>query len=91
MGLFLLRFWPVLIPLLIYIVWMFSVRRRAKKMGEKPPHFRDGPLFWVVVSSLLIAVVMFVWIGLSHPQNRGDYVPPHMENGRIVPGAIEAP
>jgi len=91
MGLFILRFWPVLIPLLVYVIWMISVRNRAKKIGATLPRFRDGPWFWAVVASLLVAVVMFLWIGLNHPENRGDYVPPHMENGKLVPGKIGAP
>lgn len=91
MGLFLLRFWPVLIPLVVYIVWMIRVRNHARRAGEKPPHFGEGPWFWAIVVSLGIGVVMFVVLGLSHEGNQGAYVPPHMEGGRIVPGEVRAP
>lgn len=89
MGLFLLRFWPVLIPLIVYWVWMWRARHTARKIGEPMPAFRDGPWFWALIASLSIAVVIFIFIGSGHDENRGTYVPPHMENGKIVPGEIK--
>lgn len=89
MALFLFRFWPVLIPLIAYAIWMASVRGRARKAGEPLPHFfRDGPWFWALVASFALAMAMFLFFGLSHESVKGDYVPPHMEDGRIVPGRI---
>lgn len=89
MGLFFLRFWPVLIPLLVYAIWMRNMRARARKTGEPIPDFRDGPWFWALIASLSIAVIIFLFLGLGHEENRGTYVPPHMENGKIIPGEIK--
>jgi uncharacterized membrane protein len=89
MALFLLRFWPVLVPLLVYLAWMQIVRRKAQKAGQPLPHFRDGPWFWMIVASLCIAVFMFVFLGLSHEAVRGEYEPPHMENGKIISGKVK--
>jgi len=89
MGLFILRFWPVLIPLLVYVLWMINVRSRARKAGEPLPHFRDGPWFWAVVASLCLGIAIFLFLGLSHESNKGEYLPPHMENGKIVPGQVK--
>lgn len=88
MGLFILRFWPVLIPLVVYVLWIMRVRRRAAANGEPVPRFRDGPWYWAVLASLGVALLCFLWIGASQEAGRGSYVPPHMENGVLMPGKI---
>lgn len=89
MALFLFRFWPVLVPLLVYVVWMIRVRGKARKAGAPVPHFGQGPWFWAVVASLGVAVVIFFILGLSHPSQKGTYVPPRTQDGRIIPGHVE--
>jgi hypothetical protein len=89
MGLFLFRFWPVLVPLILYWVWQVVVRRRAVKAGKTPPRFSDGPWYWAVLASLLTALGCFLLIGATIENNKGRYVPPHMEDGKLVPGRVE--
>ena len=89
MSLFLFRFWPVFIPLIIYWVWHLMQKRKAKKTGTQIPHFRDGPLFWVVIASLVVALLCFLVLGFSGEANKGQYVPPKLEGGKITPGHIE--
>lgn len=90
MALFLMRFWPVLIPLLAYVIWMLRARRCARKAGCAMPHFfRDGPWFWTLVACLGLAVAMFMLFGLSNEGNKGEYVPPHLENGAVIPGTVQ--
>ncbi len=91
MALFIFRFWPVFIPLFVYILWMISVRNKARKAGAPLPHFGQGPWFWTLVATLALAVCMFVFFGLSHESNSGEYIPPHMENGKVVSGEVKAP
>lgn len=88
MALFLFRFWPVLLPLLCYIVWLRVQKGRALKAGQTPPHFRDGPLYWLVLASLLIAAACFAAMGFSLQGEKGGYVPPHMEGGTLVPPKV---
>ncbi len=76
MALFLFRFYPVLLPLIIYYIWLLVARRRAKKVGEPLPRFRDGPVYWLVISSLLMAVLCFVVIAFSLDGKKGNYIPP---------------
>jgi hypothetical protein len=86
MGLFLFRFWPVLIPLIIYWLWFIKIARSAEREGKPRPHFRDGPWFWAVLASLITGIGCFMMIGTSGEGNTGVYVPPHLENGTLVPG-----
>lgn len=89
MALFLFRFYPVLIPLIIYIIWLSIQRRRARKNGDPMPKFSDGPIFWLVISSLGIAILCFIFMGLSIESEKGVYTPPHMEGDRLVPARVE--
>lgn len=86
MSLFLFRFWPVLIPLIIYWLWYRRVAGRAVKAGQPPPRFREGPWYWAVLASLLTAIGCFILMGTSGEGTTGEYVPPHMENGTLIQG-----
>lgn len=89
MGLFLLRFWPVLIPLLVYWLWLKFVGRKATIEGRPVMRFRDGPWFWAVLASLLVAMACFVFVAEEATVGTtGDYVPPHMEGKTLVPGQV---
>ena len=89
MGLFLFRFWPVLIPLLVYLLWYWNTGRKAVKAGSEKPKFRDGPWFWIVLSSLFIGFACFLFLGVTIKGTKGEYEPPHMENGVLVPGQVK--
>lgn len=89
MSLILFRFWPALLPLIIYIIWHRLAVKRALKEGTPPPHFRDKPLYWAVISSLCVAALCFVFMGLTHEAVQGNYVPPMVKDGKIIPGHVE--
>lgn len=92
LRLILFRFWPVLIPLIAYWLWWRMVGRKATIDGKPVMRFRDGPWYWAVLSSLLIAVACFIFLGQEATRGTtGNYIPPHMENGAIVPGQVENP
>ena len=89
MALFLFRFYPVLVPLLLYLSWLYIVRRRALKNGGVLPRFRDGPIFWLLMASLVIAVLCFITLGFSIDGQKGNYQPPHMEGEKLVPSQVK--
>ena len=41
---------------------------------------------WLVITGLMLGVVALLITGLSADRQRGAFEPPHMENGRLVPG-----
>ena len=88
MGLFLFRFWPVLIPLIVYLLWLYIVGRKAKKAGQPGVHFLDGPWYWVVITSLVIGIGCFMLLATSLTGDAGEYIPPHMQKGVLVPGQV---
>ena len=89
LRLLLFRFWPVLIPLLVYWLWRKAVVRKATKAGVAVPPFHDAHWYWLVLSSLAIGVLCFVFWGATTESVKGTYIPPHMENGAMVSGHVE--
>lgn len=83
------RFWPILLPLVLYIVWMLSERRKAAKRGEELPGLADGPWIWAVAASMLMAMGAFIWLGMSSEPETGTYIPPRLENGKVIPSHLE--
>jgi Family of unknown function (DUF6111) len=77
---------PLLLPTVVYLVWLRTVRwSEAGGAGS----WHKLPWLWLVVTGVaLTAVVLFVvtvGFGTAVP---GIYVPPRLENGRIMPGHI---
>ena len=51
--------------------------------------WRDAPWLWLVITGMALLVVVLLFGAFVHgsPQ-RGQYLPPRMENGQIVPGEL---
>lgn len=88
LRLLLFRFWPVFLPILAYLLWLAVQRSKVAKAGEKKPSFFDGPWFWTVMASLLTAGVCFLFFGSTADPVKGEYVPPQVIDGVIVPGHV---
>lgn len=85
---FIIEFWPVLIPLAVYGIWFFFFRKKGESAEKLSP--KEAKL-WILtlVASLIIAVICVVVLAVSTKSNKeGEYIPPHMENGKIVPGKV---
>lgn len=49
----------------------------------------SGHLFWLSVVGLTFSIGLFAYTGWVAPRSQGIYEPPHMENGRLVPGRFK--
>ncbi|HKS88628.1 MAG TPA: DUF6111 family protein [Stellaceae bacterium] len=78
---------PLVLPTALYLGWMWFAGT-APRRGEIG--WRALPWPWLAAVGVLLAAIMLfivmVGFGTSQP---GIYVPPHSENGRIIPGHIE--
>ncbi len=78
---------PLLLPTVIYLIWL-----RATGWSETAGALAWHQLPWVwlalsgVALTAIVLVVITVGFGTTLP---GVYVPPRIENGRIVPGHVE--
>lgn len=73
----LLKFWPILLPLLLYALWRLWQRHKAARNGLPLPRWRDGPWFWIVTASFGIGMLLLLSLGFSHTADQGSYVSPH--------------
>ena len=87
---FLLRLWPVFIPLILYVLWVLWKQRQAKKHGGVAPTFLGGPWLWAVSASLVMAAMMLIWLGLSQPKQGAEgYRPAEMTSEGLRRGTLQ--
>ena len=74
-----------LLPFALYgIYWRLSGRGRSEDVQR--PH----PWATLFISGLVLVAASFVlWAYEDGETASGTYVPPHVENGRIVPGHVD--
>ncbi|MGH7015024.1 MAG: DUF6111 family protein [Stellaceae bacterium] len=74
---------PLLAPTAIYFLWLRAVGR----VGE-----RSVPWTWLVVAGLVAAAAALAIVGVGAGGSQaGRYLPPHVQDGRVVPGQIVPP
>ncbi|MCP5366521.1 MAG: hypothetical protein H6907_04940 [Hyphomicrobiales bacterium] len=78
---------PLALPFVIYAMWVSHAR---KKNPENPMAFFDGPWVWAAAAGLGLLMASLVALAILDRHEPGQaYVPPHMEDGRVVPGEFK--
>ncbi len=78
---------PLLLPFILYFLWAFVERRRRAAGGWEA---KDAPWTWLAIAGLALLIVSLVATGLlSGSEPGGTYVPPRVEDGRVVPGRVD--
>lgn len=73
-----------LAPFALFAVYL--ALRRRNPFTRAP---WEGHVSWLVIAGLLLAIGFFVITGLMAEREMGAFIPPHLENGRLVPGRFE--
>lgn len=77
------------LPFLVYGGWIRYLRRRDREAGRT---WNDAPVTWLLISGLVLMLgALFITRLLTGNLRDGVYVPPHYENGQIVPAEIRPP
>jgi hypothetical protein len=72
-----------LLPFALYAAYL-RLRQHDEEAGSK-----QHPWTALFISGLLLVVASFVFWGLFENANqRGVYLPPHLEDGRLIPGRV---
>jgi hypothetical protein len=82
---------PILLPSLVYFGWLVYENRRVAQGGEgRTRRWEEGPWAWLVGGGVVLAVLgAIATAALTRGGREGVYVPPRVEDGRIVPGHLE--
>jgi len=76
---------PLLLPFLIYLAYVALAR------GTAPGWVQDAPWPQLAGAGLVLAAISLVtWSLLSGAPPEEVYVPPHLEDGRVVPSTTIA-
>ncbi|MBT5110042.1 MAG: hypothetical protein HOM25_15295 [Rhodospirillaceae bacterium] len=83
---------PLAAPFVIYYVWWFFAKRKAlaEIEGRKPSAWEELPWVWLVIAGcglMAITLISLATIGIEGVDRA--YIPPHFEDGKIVPGRME--
>jgi hypothetical protein len=79
---------PLVLPTLIYVLWVSNARRKHDPDSEDAlPELRRGPLFWSLGSGMLLMIAALFTIAMmsGDPPDSGTYQSPRLEDGRILP------
>ncbi|RIK92585.1 MAG: hypothetical protein DCC73_12480 [Proteobacteria bacterium] len=79
----------ILLPFVIYFLWLRYTKKRAKAAGDSAAEVEAAQGQFVQALGLLVAFMaaLFIYLALSSGEDpQKTYVPPHMENGKVVPG-----
>ena len=76
---------PILLPFILFVMW------RALGLGKAMPQwFEDLPWLTLLASGVILAgVVLTTWTLLDRSPAGSKYIPPRMEDGKIVPGEFQ--
>ena len=78
---------PLVLPLLVYALWVYRVRRKKVVTGGL---WDDAPWTWLLTAGFALLIASLIAVGLiAGDDPSGTYVPPHVVDGQIVPGQVK--
>ena len=84
---------PLIAPTVAYLIWMhFRAQQREEEAAGRPlSRWQKLPWPWLVLSGAALAVAAVLTIGYVDRSSdiTRRYVPPHLEDGKVVPGYFE--
>ena len=81
---------PFLMPIAGYAVWIWYRTNHAQTHGGEAPKFEQGPWPLMLFLGAVLSFGILAVGALNTGGSPGDiYIPPHVENGKIVPGRTQ--
>lgn len=79
------KLWPLFIPAILYFIWLSYMRRKGKNVNRHQKKL----LKLTIISTVLIAIGLFIFSFIDVEQKTENYIPTKIENGKIVPSKVE--
>jgi hypothetical protein len=84
MRLFLLKAWPALIPLALYLLWLWWRAHKGKKGAEVLPDAGKAGRLAILATLITLAACLFYY-GLSQPKTgMVSYEPTRFQDGKLI-------
>lgn len=81
---------PFLMPIAGYAAWIWYRTQHAQTHGGQAPKFEQGPWPLMLFLGAVLSFAVLAVGALNTGGKPGDiYIPPHVENGKIVPGRTQ--
>lgn len=86
----LIKLWPALIPIAIYMLWFYYKRYRLRHCDEVV-RITDGPWLITLLSAMALVAIGFLWLGLTDEKTGpATYTPAIMNDGKIIHGQVKS-
>ena len=81
---------PFLMPAAVYAAWVWYRTRYAARHGGEAPKLEQGPWPMLMFAGAVLAFAVLASTALIRGGDPDEaYIPPHLENGAMVPGHLE--
>jgi hypothetical protein len=82
---------PLILPMALYLGWMWVLRHRSKARGDEVPEVKSSSIFWSFIAGVILMFVGLSILAVSGgaPPGEGNYQSPRFENGKVVPPKLD--
>ena len=83
---------PIVVPFLLYGLYALWAKRKARAAGADGAEgvWNDTPWTWLGSAAVLLFIITLSATALlTGDSTEGTYVPPHVVDGKIVPGEVK--
>ncbi|NQU56760.1 MAG: hypothetical protein HQ513_05960 [Rhodospirillales bacterium] len=86
---FLLYILPIVLPSVIYFVWLTYIHKADEGGPDKALIVRQGPWFRLILAGLALMIVGLTVAAVTGGMSpNGTYQAPYAKDGKIVPGQM---
>jgi hypothetical protein len=80
----------LLAPAVLYFIYLVIARKARLGKNETAKTLLALPWPWLLGAGIVLMAASLVVLSLSSGDDRGGtYIPPHLEDGKVVPGKVE--
>ncbi|MDP7342086.1 MAG: DUF6111 family protein [Alphaproteobacteria bacterium] len=80
----------LLAPAVLFMIYLIIARKVRLSKSDTARMLRELPWPWLLGAGIALMAASLVVLSLSSGDDReGTYVPPHMEDGKVVPAKVE--
>ena len=80
----------LLAPAVLFMIYLIIARKVRLSKTDAARMLRELPWPWLLGAGIALMAASLVVLSLSSGDDReGTYVPPHMDDGKVVPAKVE--